>query len=218
MRIILAEDSALLREGLVGLLERFGHEVMASVGDATALVEVVTAAVAANDAPDLVVTDVRMPPGDSDDGLRAAIALREKHPGLPMLVLSQYVADAYAAQLLGSTEGGVGYLLKDRVGRIADFMQSLELVANGGVVIDPDMVRHLLGRSRQHSPVDTLTAREREVLTRMAEGKGNTEIASTLVVTEAAVAKHIGNIFAKLGLIPESGHRRVLAVLAYLQL
>lgn len=214
MRIVLAEDSTLLREGLVGLLERFGHEVSA-VADATALTATVTRAVASGTAPDIVITDVRMPPGNTDDGLRAALDLRARFVGLPVLVLSQYVANAYAAQLLESAEGGVGYLLKDRVGRVSDFMRSVDVVAGGGVVIDPDMVGHLIGRSR--GPLSRLSAREREVLARMAEGGANAEIASTLTISEAAVAKHIGNIFAKLDLPPASGHRRVLAVLAHLQ-
>lgn len=217
MRIILAEDSALLREGLVGLLERFGHEVAAAVADAPALVVAVTAAAASGTPPDLVITDVRMPPGNLDDGLRAAVELRGTIPGLPVLVLSQYVADAYAAQLLAGTDGGVGYLLKDRIGRVADFMQSIEVVARGGVIIDPEMVRHLLGRARETGPLARLTPREREVLASMAEGRTNAEIAAVLVVSDAAIAKHIGNIFAKLNLAPEDGHRRVLAVLAHLQ-
>ena len=217
MRIILAEDSALLREGLVGLLERFGHEVAAAVVDAPALVAAVTAAAASGTPPDLVITDVRMPPGNLDDGLRAAVELRGAIPGLPVLVLSQYVADAYAAQLLAGTDGGVGYLLKDRIGRVADFMQSIEVVARGGVIIDPEMVRHLLGRARETGPLARLTPREREVLASMAEGRTNAEIAAVLVVSDAAIAKHIGNIFAKLNLAPEDGHRRVLAVLAHLQ-
>lgn len=217
MQIVLAEDSALLREGLVGLLERFGHEVVDAVGDAPALLAAVDHAAGAGRLPDLVITDVRMPPTNSDDGLRAALQLRREYPALPVVVLSQYVADAYAAQLLESAEGGVGYLLKDRVGRVADFMQSLDVVATGGVIIDSEMVRHLLGRARAESPLSRLTAREREVLAAMAEGKANAEIASSLVVSEAAVAKHIGNIFAKLVLAPDDGHRRVRAVLTYLQ-
>ena len=217
MRIILAEDSALLREGLVGLLERFGHEVAAAVADAPALVAAVTAAAASGTPPDLVITDVRMPPGNLDDGLRAAVELRGAIPGLPVLVLSQYVADAYAAQLLAGTDGGVGYLLKDRIGRVADFMQSIEVVARGRVIIDPEMVRHLLGRARETGPLARLTPREREVLASMAEGRTNAEIAAVLVVSDAAIAKHIGNIFAKLNLAPADGHRRVLAVLAHLQ-
>jgi DNA-binding NarL/FixJ family response regulator len=217
VRIILAEDSALLREGLVGLLERFGHEVVAALADAPALVDAVRAAAASGTAPDLVITDVRMPPGNLDDGLRAAILLRTEYPGLPVVVLSQYVADAYAAQLLDGLAGGVGYLLKDRIGRVADFMQSLEVVARNGVIIDPEMVRHLLRRAREAGPLARLTPREREVLASMAEGRTNGEIARALTVSEAAIAKHIGNIFAKLDLPPETGHRRVLAVLAYLQ-
>ncbi len=201
----------LLREGLVGLLARFGHEVVAAVGDATAL----TAAVAEH-APDAVVTDVRMPPGYSDEGLRAAIALRAADPALAVLVLSQYVEQTYAAELLESGGAGVGYLLKDRVGEVEEFVGTLERVAAGGTVVDPEVVRHLL--SRRRDPVQRLTPREREVLALMAEGRSNAAIARTLVVTEAAVAKHIANIFAKLDLPPApDDHRRVLAVLAYLR-
>ncbi len=216
MRIVLAEDSALLREGLVGLFERFGHTVTDAVPDAVSLVRVVDQAIAADRAPHIVITDVRMPPDNTDDGLRAALELRRRYPELPLLVLSQYIADAYATQLLDSGLGGVGYLLKDRVGRIADFMQSVQAVAAGGVVIDPDMVRHLLARSRDAGPLAGLTPREREVLAQMAEGRTNAEIAADLTVSEAAVAKHIGNIFSKLELAPDDGHRRVRAVLVHL--
>lgn len=216
MRIVLAEDSALLREGLVSLFERFGHTVTAAVPDAVSLVDVVDRAMAADGAPDIVVTDVRMPPGNTDDGMRAALELRSRYPQLPVLVLSQYVADAYASQLLESGQGGVGYLLKDRVGRVADFMHSVQAVAAGGIVIDPDMIRHLLNRSTRASPLAKLSPREREVLAQMAEGQTNSEIAATLSVSEAAIAKHIGNIFSKLGLAPDDGHRRVRAVLLHL--
>ncbi|MER5736291.1 MULTISPECIES: response regulator transcription factor [unclassified Streptomyces] len=212
LRVVLAEDGVLLREGLIGLLSRFGHEVVAAVGDAGAL----RAAVAAHD-PDVVLTDVRMPPGFQDEGLRAAVALRAERPGLPVLVLSQYVQRDYAADLLDSGDGtGVGYLLKDRVGQVEEFVDALARVAAGGTVVDPEVVRQLLRRRRD--PLAALTPREREVLALVAEGHSNGEVARRLVVTEAAVGKHIGNILAKLDLPPaEDTHRRVLAVLAYLQ-
>ncbi|MFF9867874.1 response regulator [Streptomyces sp. NPDC013953] len=212
LRIVLAEDSVLLREGLIGLLARFGHEVVAAVGDADALRD----AVGGHD-PDIVVTDVRMPPGFQDEGLRAAVALRAERPALPVLVLSQYVQRAYAAELLDAGDGtGVGYLLKDRVGRVGEFLDALTRVAAGGTVVDPEVVRQLLRRRRD--PLEALTPREREVLGLVAEGHSNGAIARRLVVTEAAVGKHIGNILAKLNLPPaEDTHRRVLAVLTYLR-
>jgi DNA-binding NarL/FixJ family response regulator len=208
---VLAEDAVLLREGLAGLLHRFGHTVVAAVGDAPAL----TAAVAEHE-PDVVVTDVRMPPGFSDEGLRAATALRATRPDLAVLVLSQYVEQTYAAELLESGGAGVGYLLKDRVGDVEEFVDTLERVAAGGTVIDPEVVRHLLAGRR--APVQRMTPREREVLALMAEGRSNAAIARALVVSDAAVAKHIASIFAKLDLPPApDDHRRVLAVLAYLR-
>ncbi|MGW6556958.1 response regulator [Streptomyces hydrogenans] len=212
LRVVLAEDGVLLREGLIGLLSRFGHVVVAAVGDAEAL----RAEVAAHD-PDVVLTDVRMPPGFRDEGLRAAVALRAERPGLPVLVLSQYVQRDYAADLLDSGDGtGVGYLLKDRIGQVEEFVDALARVAAGGTVVDPEVVRQLLRRRRD--PLAALTPREREVLALVAEGHSNGEVARRLVVTEAAVGKHIGNILAKLDLPPaEDTHRRVLAVLAYLQ-
>jgi len=212
LRVVVAEDAVLLREGLVGLLQRFGHTVTASVGDAEALLAAVRA-----DPPDVVVTDVRMPPGFTDEGLRAAVALRAESPDLAVLVLSQYVQPAYAADLLDTGAGrGVGYLLKHRVGRVEEFMDALARVAAGGAAVDPEVVTQLLGRRRD--PVARLTPREREVLALMAEGRSNAAIARALVVTEAAVAKHIANILLKLDLPPDADdHRRVLAVLAYLR-
>ena len=211
-RIVLAEDSVLLRDGLVGLLTRFGYEVVAAVGDADALLAAV-----AEHTPDVVVTDVRMPPGFQDEGLHAAVKLREERPGLPVLVLSQYVQRAYAAELLDSGDGtGVGYLLKDRVGQVEEFVDALREVAAGGTVVDPEVVRQLLRRRRD--PLARLTPREREVLALMAEGKSNGAIAKALVVSEAAVGKHISSILTKLDLPPaDDTHRRVLAVLAYLR-
>ncbi|WP_224280671.1 response regulator transcription factor [Streptomyces sp. LS1784] len=209
---MVAEDGVLLREGLVGLLARFGHQVVAAVGDAEALRTAV-----GEHRPDLVVTDVRMPPGQSDEGLRAALALRERFPALPVLVLSQYVQHSYAARLLEAGDGsGVGYLLKDRIGQIEEFVAALGAVAAGGTVVDPEVVRQLLRRRR--SPLDRLTPREREVLALMAQGRSNAAICRELVVSEAAVSKHIGNILMKLDLPPaEETHRRVLAVLEFLR-
>ncbi|MET7682591.1 response regulator transcription factor [Streptomyces sp. NPDC005423] len=212
MRVLIAEDNALLREGLVLLLTSAGHEVVAVVGSGP---EVLPALL--DRRPDVAVLDVRMPPGFRDEGLRAALDARERIPGLPVLVLSQYVEESYAAELLGFGASGVGYLLKDRIGRVDEFLDALERVAAGGTALDPEVVTELLTR-RRDSPLDSLTPREREVLTLMAEGHDNTTIAGHLVVTERAVSKHIGNVFLKLGLPPsDSGHRRVLAVLAYLR-
>ncbi|MFF8592361.1 response regulator [Streptomyces sp. NPDC015220] len=209
---MLAEDGVLLREGLIHLLGRCGHEVVAAVGDAEALIAAV-----GEHTPDVVVTDVRMPPGFQDEGLRAAVRLRGRTPALPVLVLSQYVQRTYASELLDSGDGsGVGYLLKDRVGQVERFVEALCEVADGGTVVDPEVVRQLLRRRRD--PLQRLTPREREVLALMAQGRSNGAIARELVVSEAAVGKHIGSILAKLDLPPaDETHRRVLAVLAYLR-
>jgi DNA-binding NarL/FixJ family response regulator len=220
MRIVIAEDSAVVRAGLAEVLADHGHEVVAAVGDADAL----QAAVAEHE-PDVAVVDVRMPPDHTDEGLRAAIAIRRDRPGLPILVFSQYVETRYAADLLGMRSGrgaagaaGVGYLLKDRVANVSEFVEALSRVAAGGTVLDPEVVTQLLGASRHASSLATLTARERDVLALMAEGRSNSGIADRLVVSERAVEKHVGNIFSKLGLASsEADHRRVLAVLAYLE-
>lgn len=213
LRIVLAEDGTLMRAGLVGLLERFGHTVVAAVGDAEALL-----LAAREHRPDLVVTDVRMPPGYADEGLQAAVELRAGDPAAAVLVLSQYTASAYAAELLVPTgRAGVGYLLKDRIGEIAEFADAVARVAAGETVIDPDVVRQLLARQRTTGPLDRLSPREREVLARMAEGHSNGSIARLLGIGDAAVSKHIGNVFMKLNLEDADGHRRVLAVLTYLR-
>ncbi len=212
LRIALAEDAALLREGLVGILERAGHEVVAAVGDADALQAFVR-----RERPDVVITDVRMPPSFTDEGLRAAVAIRAEHPGIAVMVLSAYVAEAYVGELLDSGDGtGVGYLLKDRVSHVREFLDSLSQVASGGTVVDPEVVRLLLRRRHDDGPLAALTDREREVLALMAEGCTNGTVAERLFVSEAAVRKHVGSIFAKLPLDPASD-RRVSAVLAYLR-
>ena len=212
LRVVLAEDAALLRGGLVAILERAGHEVAAAVGDADALLAYVEHA-----APDLVVTDIRMPPDHTDEGLRAAAAIRAAHPDIAIMVLSAYIADAYLAELLDNAPGGgIGYLLKDRVGHVREFLDSLDRVAAGETVVDPEVVRQLLRRRRTDGPLAALTVRERDVLGLMAEGRTNGSIAEALVVSEAAVRKHVGSIFAKLPIDPASD-RRVSAVLAYLR-
>jgi DNA-binding NarL/FixJ family response regulator len=212
VRIVLAEDSVLLREGLVRLLQEAGHTVVDAVGDADALLPAVL-----EHRPDLAVVDVRMPPTHTDDGLRAAVEARRQVPTLAVLVLSQYVEESYARDLLADGRGGVGYLLKDRVQDLDALRDALDRVAAGGTAIDPEVVAQLMVRHRTDDPIGTLTAREREVLALMAEGRSNGGIAEQLVVSGGAVEKHIGNVFAKLGLQPSDGdHRRVLAVLAWL--
>lgn len=212
IRVVLAEDGVLLREGLAGLLARFGFEVVAAVGDAEAL----TNAVAAHE-PDLVVTDIRMPPDFSDEGLRAAVELRATRPHLAVVALSQYVELSYASELLDSRDGArTGYLLKDRVVDVQEFTTALRQVVDGGTVVDPSVVRQLLRRSED--PLARLSAREREVLALMAEGHSNTAIARRLVVAEVTVGKHVGSILGKLDLpLTEDTNRRVLAVLAHLR-
>ncbi|GAA3489573.1 response regulator transcription factor [Streptomyces cremeus] len=213
MRVVVAEDSALLRDGLVQLLGMRGVAVVAAVGDADALLAAV-----AEHAPDAAVVDVRMPPTQTDEGLRAAVEIRRAHPGTGVLIFSQYVETKHAAELLGSGAGGVGYLLKERVVDIGEFVDALRRVAAGGTALDPEVVSQLLGASRRGSALDGLTPREREVLGLMAQGLTNQSIAARFVVSERAVEKHVANIFAKLGLaVGEGGHRRVLAVLRYLE-
>ncbi|TLG13987.1 response regulator transcription factor [Nocardia cyriacigeorgica] len=209
LRVVIAEDSAILRDGLAGLLAERGHQVVAMVGDATNLSEVVAA-----HAPDVAVVDVRMPPTYTDEGLLAAIELRRKFPLTGVLVFSQWVETRYATELLAGGANGVGYLLKDRVADVREFMEALDRVATGGTALDPEVVSQLMGASRQQQALDRLTPREREVLELMAQGLTNAAIARSLTVTERAVEKHIGNIFTKLDLPPsETHHRRVMAVL-----
>ncbi|WP_040784582.1 LuxR C-terminal-related transcriptional regulator [Nocardia pneumoniae] len=209
LRVVIAEDSAILRDGLAGLLAERGHEVVAMVGDASTLADVVGA-----HNPDVVVVDVRMPPSYTDEGLLAAIELRRKYPMTGVLVFSQWVETRYATELLAGGASGVGYLLKDRVADVREFVEALHRVATGGTALDPEVVSQLMGASRQQDSLARLTPREREVLELMAQGLSNNAIATALNVTERAVEKHIGNIFTKLDLPPsDTHHRRVLAVL-----
>jgi DNA-binding NarL/FixJ family response regulator len=212
LTLVIAEDGALLREGLTTILERAGHTVVAAVADADQLV-----AHAISARPDVVITDVRMPPTHSDEGLRAAATLRQHDATIGIVVLSQYVADAYLTTLLETRgPGGIGYLLKDRVGHVTEFLESLTRVADGGTVIDPEVVRQLIARRRDDHPINRLTPRERDVLAHMAEGLTNDTIATRLSVSQAAIRKHVGNIFAKLDL-DHGTDRRVTAVLTYLR-
>ena len=212
MRVMLAEDSALLREGLVRLLKEEGHEVPAAVGDADALLRAV-----AGERPDAVVVDVRMPPTHTDEGLRAALEIRRRWPEVKVLVLSQYVAKKYATELMSGSIDGVGYLLKDRVAQVGDFLDALDRVGAGGTAFDPEVVRQLLARTSHADPLARLTAREREVLELMAQGLTNASIAQSLHVSQSAVEKHVNALFDKLGLSHSTGYsRRVLAVLRYL--
>ncbi|MFI6479909.1 response regulator [Nonomuraea sp. NPDC050663] len=209
MRVVIAEDSVLLREGVIRLLADGGIETLAAVSDGAALVAAVQ-----DLRPDLAIVDVRMPPGFTDEGLRAALRIRRILPGFPVLVLSQYVEEHYAAELIGP---GVGYLLKERISEVAEFLDAVRQVASGGTLVDPEVISQLLGRQRRGSALDSLSPREREVLALMAEGRSNTAIAGRLAVTEGAVEKHISGIFGKLRLGPEpDDHRRVLAVLTFL--
>ncbi|MCW2658068.1 MAG: response regulator transcription factor [Jatrophihabitans sp.] len=213
MKVVIAEDNAILRDGLVGLLVDRGHEVLAAVPDGDAL----RSAVAAY-RPDVCVVDIRMPPSFTDEGLRAAIAIRRQQPEVGVLVFSQYIETRYASELLAGSVKGVGYLLKDRVADVREFVQALTRVADGGTALDPEVVAQLLGASRQVDALAALTAREREVLQTMAEGLSNAGIAAALVISERAVEKHIANVFTKFDLpSSQSDNRRVLAVLRYLQ-
>jgi len=212
MRIVIADDAVLLREGATRLLQDAGFEVVAQAGDADDLLRKVRA-----HRPDVAIIDVRMPPDNTDDGLRAALTIREELPEVAIVLLSQYVEDRYLARLLARGAGGVGYLLKNRVADIERLSEAVERVADGGSVLDPEVVTQMLGRSRDQGPLDSLTAREREVLSLMAEGRTNRSIAGELFVSERAVERHVTSIFAKLDLpATEQDHRRVLAVLAYL--
>jgi DNA-binding NarL/FixJ family response regulator len=211
-RVAVAEDSGVLREGLVQLLTDRGHVVTTAVGDGDLLVRAV-----AEDPPDVAIIDVRMPPTHTDEGLRAALAIRRTHPDVGLLVFSQYVETRYAADLLTGGATGVGYLLKERVGHVREFLDALGRVAEGGTALDPEVVTRLFRASRRSEPIDSLTPREREVLTLMAEGRSNAAIAGGLAISPRAVEKHVAGIFTKLDLPPSGDdHRRVLAVLAYL--
>jgi len=213
MRVVIAEDAVLLRAGLERLLAEGDFEVVGTVGDGPGLI-----AAAAALRPDIAIVDVRMPPTHTDEGLRAALEVRRLVPATAILVLSQYVEERYALELIGSNAEGVGYLLKDRVADVAEFLAAVRRVGEGGTALDPEVVAQLLGRRRRGNPLDVLSPREREVLALMAEGRSNAAIAAELVVTDGAVEKHVSNIFAKLGLpATASDHRRVLAVLTYLR-
>jgi len=212
MRIVIAEDSILLQEGLVRFLTERGHEVVAAVGDAESLVDEVD-----RHRPELAVVDVRMPPTHTDDGLRAALRIRAQWPEVAILVLSQYVEEQYATELLADDSGGIGYLLKDRIADVAEFQSAVERVGSGATVLDPEVVAQLLARSRRQDPLARLSPREREVLALMGEGRSNSAIAAELVVSDGAVEKHVTNIFTKLDLPPAANdHRRVLAVLRWI--
>lgn len=214
LSIVIADDSALLREGVAGLLERRGHRIVGQAHDTDELRVLISDLSERGELPDVLITDVRMPPNNTDDGLRFAVELRREHPGLAVMVLSQYVAPSYAVELFQSPSGGTGYLLKDRVAEVADFLTSLGVVARGGTVIDPSVASALVSAGR--SGLGELTPREREVLELMSRGMSNREIAIDLVLSGAAVAKHVSNIFLKLHLDPAEENRRVKAILEFL--
>ncbi|GAA3820944.1 response regulator transcription factor [Cellulomonas soli] len=218
LRVVVADDAAILRDGLVALLGRRGHQVLAAVGDGDQLVAEVDRLVAGGDPPDVAVVDVRMPPTHTDEGLRAALQLRAAHPQVGVLLFSQYVETRFAARLFSGDARGVGYLLKDRVADVGEFLDALERIAAGRTVLDPEVVSQLLGAAPVDAGLARLTAREREVLELMAQGRSNGAIAEAMVLTYGAVEKHVTSIFGKLDLAPDAGdHRRVLAVLRYLQ-
>jgi DNA-binding NarL/FixJ family response regulator len=213
VRVVIAEDSVLLRDGLTRMLTDHGHQIVGASDDAVGLVQLVD-----DQEPELVILDVRMPPTHTDEGIRAALELRAAHPELPIVVLSQYVEENYASELLSGDLGGTAYVLKDRITEVGEFLDTIERVAGGGTVIDPEVVSQLLARTRRQEPIGDLSPREREVLGLMAEGRSNAAIAEALVVTPRAVEKHVKSIFQKLRLPPaETDHRRVLAVLRYLE-
>ena len=212
MRILIAEDSVLLREGLVRLLTDAGHDIVHTTGDATDLLGAVSA-----HEPDLAIVDVRMPPTFTDEGIRAAVLIRAQNPEVGVLVLSQYVEERYASDLIADNSGGFGYLLKDRVADVSDFLEAVDKVAAGGTVLDPEVVSQIMVRSRRDTGIDQLSVREREVLALMAEGKSNSAIASALFLSAGAVEKHISSVFTKLGLSAGADdNRRILAVLKFL--
>lgn len=212
MRVVIAEDAAVIRDGLIRLLSGNGHQVVAAVGDANALLDAV-----AQHSPDVAVIDVRMPPDNTDDGLRAAVAIRRAHPATAVLIFSQYVEERYATELLAGSARRVGYLLKERVADVTDFIDAVERVGNGGTALDPDVVSQIFAHGRHRVRLQTLARREREVLTAMAEGLSNTAIARRLVISEGAVEKQASRIFTKLGLVHnDAQNRRVLAVLTFL--
>jgi DNA-binding NarL/FixJ family response regulator len=213
LRVVIAEDAAIMRDGLTQTLTRRGLDVVAAVADADALRRAVNAHL-----PDVAIIDVRMPPTHTDEGLRAAQAIRQDHPGVGVLVFSQYIETQSAAELIAGTPAGVGYLLKDRVADVSDFVEAISRVAAGGTVLDPEVVSHLLRASRRGDSLSTLTPREREVLSLLAQGRSNTAIAGTLVISPGVVEKHVASIFAKLGLPPsDTDNRRVMAAVRYLE-
>jgi DNA-binding NarL/FixJ family response regulator len=213
LRIVIAEDAAIMRDGLTQTLARRGHDVVAAVADADELIKAV-----GSHQPDVAVIDVRMPPTHTDEGLRAAMTIRRDHPGVGTLVFSQYIEARAAGELLASSPGGVGYLLKDRVADVSDFIEAISSVARGGTVLDPEVVRQLFSASKRTESLGSLTGREREVLALIAEGRSNTAIAASLFISPGVVEKHVASIFAKLGLAPsDSDNRRVIAAIRYLQ-
>ncbi|MDO5746384.1 MAG: response regulator transcription factor [Actinomycetaceae bacterium] len=224
MKLVLADDAVLLREGLAGLLERAHHKVIAQTDNARDLPHIIDRLSSANNMPDVLITDVRMPPNMRDDGLKAAVKIRQKYPSLAIMILSQYVAPAYARTLFAESPqgipapsrdiGGIGYLLKDRISRVVDFLRSLQMVSTGGIVVDPQVASALM--QQKSSSLDSLTPREREVLELMARGRSNTQIAEELILSAASISKHVANIFMKLGMMPDEENRRVRAVLEYL--